>query len=86
MSNNTEQEPFSFNIITVNIRGLNNDVKRTSFFEWLKLKSVDICFVQESYSTAKIEQVWRNEWGGKIEFSHGTNRSRGCAIFFKSQS
>ena len=38
-----------------------------------------------SLSTPEIENMWKNEWGGKIIFAHGTRHSRGVAICFKSK-
>ena len=31
------------------------------------------------------EKYWEAEWGGKAIFSHGTQASRGVAIFFSKQ-
>ena len=65
-----------FKIMTLNVRGINDKTKRFSIFQWLKQKNVDICFIQESYSSPEIEQLWMREWGGSIEFSHGDTHSR----------
>ena len=32
------------------------------------------CFLQETCSDLNDENIWRNEWGGEIFFSHGTLR------------
>ena len=55
---------FNLKILSFNVRGLNNKIKRIGFFEWLKSKHFDICFIQESFSTCEIEDTWRKEWGG----------------------
>ena len=73
-----------FKILTLNVRGINDKTKRLSIFQWLKQKNVDICFIQESYSSPEIEQLWTREWGGSIEFNHGNTHSRGVAILFRS--
>ena len=73
-----------FKILTLNVRGINDKTKRLSIFQWLKRKNVDICFMQESYSSPEIEQLWTREWGGSIEFNHGDTHSRGVAILFRS--
>ena len=39
-------------------------------------------FLQETYSTSKLENVWRAEWGGMIYFNHGSKHSRGTTILF----
>ena len=36
--------------------------------------------MQETYSSVKDELIWRNEWGGEIFFSHGSQHSRGVCI------
>ena len=44
---------------------------------WLKSKGPGIFFVQECHSNLLAETQWRDEWQGKIEFSHGTTNARG---------
>lgn len=39
--------------------------------------------MQETHSISNDCQYWSNEWGGKLYFSHGTNKSKGVAILFK---
>lgn len=73
----------SFNMISVNVRGLNERVKRRKVFRWIKNSKVDICFIQEAHSTQNLEKIWRSEWGGTILFSHGSNRARGVAVLIK---
>ena len=36
--------------------------------------------LQETHSTALVEQKWRNQWRGKMFFSHGTSNSTGVLI------
>ena len=40
--------------------------------------------MQETYSTTDIEHIWRNEWGGKIIYSHGTSHSRGVMLLIRA--
>ena len=35
---------------------------------------------QGIYSEPNDETLWKNEWGGDIPFSHGTNRKGGVCI------
>lgn len=70
-------------VLSLNIRGLNQEKKRRSLFKWLKVNDIQICFLQETYSTPEIENQWRNEWGGKAYFVHGTNHARGVMILIK---
>ena len=36
--------------------------------------------LQETHSTALVEQKWRNQWRGKMFFSHDTSNSTGVLI------
>jgi len=37
-------------------------------------------FFEFFYSSIDEEQMWGNEWGGPVYFSHGTKHSRGVII------
>ena len=65
---------------TFNVNGLNADAKRKTIFNYLKQKNFEIVLLQETHSTEKVEKLWEMEWGNKIEWLHGTNKSRGLAI------
>ena len=32
-------------------------------------QQVDICFIQETYSTKEVENVWKKQWKGEMYFS-----------------
>ena len=76
---------FQLNMLSLNVRGMKNKVKRLCIFEYIKERKVDICFLQESHCVQEEEQIWKNEWGGDIVFSNGTNNARGVMILFKSK-
>lgn len=59
-------DKFAFNILSVNIRGMNDRKKRRNVFRWVKKNKYDICFLQEAHSTTEMENVWKNEWGKYI--------------------
>ena len=40
----------------------------------------DIICLQETHSEYQSEQIWENEWGGRLFCSHGTSSERGVAI------
>ena len=45
-----------------------------------------VVFLQETYSTKKVENLWTSQWGcgkGSIHFSHGTSNSTGILIAFR---
>ena len=68
------------NIISLNVRGLNNKQKRAAIFSEYRSRC-DILCLQETYSTEEVENIWRNEWGGEVYFDHGDSNSRGTGIF-----
>ena len=67
-----------------NVNGLNADAKRKTIFNYLRQKNFEIILLQETHSTEKVEKLWEMEWGNKIEWLHGTNKSRGLAILLKN--
>ena len=71
------------NSVSVNVRGLRQQKKRLSVFEWLKknhLGDKSFIFMQETHSTPEIETLWEDEWGCNIYFCHGSSNSRGILI------
>ena len=78
-----DKSNFNFKTISFNVRGLNNRKKRRSIFKWIKQKRLDICFLQETFCTTRVENIWKNEWGGQIILSNGSNHARGVAILIK---
>jgi len=51
---------------------------------WLNERRYDIVFLQETYSTVEVEDIWKTQWQGKLFFSHGTNRSCGVMALVRS--
>ena len=73
----------SLKLLSVNVRGLTDRVKRNKIFQWCQMMG-DIIFLQETFSTEDTEGMWKADWKGKMFFSHGSNHSRGVIIMFKS--
>lgn len=78
ISNLTQKPKFTLN--SLNVRGLNNRVKRKTIFQWFKEQHSGITFLQETHSTDKDEKRWKAEWGNEIIFSHGTGSRCGVAL------
>jgi len=72
-------------LISLNVRGIREKVKRKRILEWCKNKGGDIVFLQETYSTPDVETRWRAELEGSIYFSHGTNHSRGVMVLITAK-
>ena len=71
-------------ICSLNVRGLRDIEKRRQMFYWLKQKSFNMFLLQETHGTPEMENIWENEWGYKICYSHGTSDSRGVAVLFRN--
>ena len=66
-------------IISQNVRGLKDDLKRKMVFNYLRDKA-DIVCIQETHGDEKTNNLWENMWGGKAFWSNGENNSRGVGI------
>ena len=70
-------------IVSFNVNGLRNNLKRKTIFHFLKMKKFDFILLQETHSNHTDEKLWKCEWGGDIFHSHGTNHCNGVAILVK---
>ena len=69
-----------FRIVSINVRGASNEVKRKMLYEYYRVNA-DIIIMQETHSEENTQGIWKSQWGGEIIFSHGTSTARGIAIF-----
>ena len=76
----------SVKILSLNVRGLRNHVKRRALFLYLKNQKADFYCLQETFSLKEDETPWASERGGKILFSHGTEHSEGTCIMRRPNS
>ena len=60
----------NLSVVSLNVRGIREQTKRRSIFSYLKDQRANVYFLQETYSEPADENMWKNEWGGKIFFSH----------------
>ena len=70
----------SLKIITLNVRGLRNKMKRATVFHYLKNHKYDLICLQEAHLTKNDVSMWEKQWGGKIYYNEGTSRSKGEVI------
>ena len=68
------------NIVSLNVRGLNDKIKRRSIFNKHRNRCHILC-LQETHSTKETCELWTNEWGGQAFYSHGERNARGVAIY-----
>ena len=52
---------------------------------WIKKHTFhdSIVFLQKTHSDESSENIWKSQWRGEIEFSHGVNDARGTLICFR---
>ena len=68
-----------FNILTYNVKGLWQTLKRNTIFKYISEKlNSGIAFFQETHSIVSDVDIWRKEWDGDMYFSH----SWGVAVAF----
>ena len=73
----------SIKIGTYNVRGMRDIKKRSQVYKYVREKSFDVIFLQETHSSRKDQNFWTSQWGGKVVCSHGSSNSRGTAIYFR---
>lgn len=72
----------NLNVISLNTRGLKDNLKRKAIFLHCKGFKAHCVLLQETHSCASDATYWTTQWGDKILYSHGSNRSGGVAICF----
>lgn len=78
----------SFSVMSLNVRGMRDMVKRKAIFLFCKSCESDLIFLQETHSCESDVKFWKNQWGNLIYSSHGSNHSAGVSILlhkFKGQ-
>ena len=70
-------------IVSFNVNGLKNNLKRKTILHFLKNKKFDFILLQETHSNHADEKLSKCEWGGDIFHSHGNNHSNGVVILVK---
>ena len=75
----------SFDVVTLNVRGLRDYTKRKKNFQYLKKQTTPkgMVFLHETHTCIKKAAQHKNMWRGTMRFSHGTTDSRGVLIAFR---
>lgn len=66
--------------MSVNVRGLKDNIKRKALFLYAKSHKASFCFFQECHSTKEDTNFWRAQWGNELWLAHGSSHSAGVAI------
>lgn len=69
----------SLSVVSLNTRGLRENVKRKALFLFAKQFKTDFVFFQETHSVGNDAKFWRSQWNNDLWFAHGSERSAGVA-------
>ena len=73
-----------YNLITLNINGLNDHIKRTALIDWLKCMKADIVCLQETHASSHSTILsWFRHSGFRVASSSFSNKRCGVAILIK---
>ena len=72
-----------FKMLSLNVRGIRSFDKRKALCNWIAKERSDIIFLQETYCTPEVENIWKSQRRGSVFFSHGSQHSRGAIILLK---
>ena len=75
----------NFKLVSLNVRGINNFHKRRTIFTWSRKRKADVIFFQETHPQKGSEIQWKNEWGAKIVYSHGSRNSCGVMVLIRNK-
>lgn len=66
-------------LISLNVKGIRDIVKRKAIFLFCKEMKADFIFLQESHSSVEDVLFWKNQWGDDLWLAHGNNHSAGVS-------
>ena len=72
----------SVKIGSLNVRGMQNKIKRRKIFNMVRNQKYDIFFLQETHSGRVQKNQWRFEWGFKSAFTEFSTQAAGVGILF----
>ena len=75
----TNPNDINFRLISQNVRGLNDNLKREVIFNRMREKG-EVIFLQETFSTPEKGNQWRLSWDGSVYLSHGMHNNREVMI------
>lgn len=72
------------NVITWNVKGMNNVIKRGKIFAHLRQLNADVIFLQETHILNSDVIKLRRSWGGQVFHSSFNAKGRGTAILIRN--
>ena len=73
-------------IISFNVRGLSDFVKRKDVFDFLRNSKADIFCLQELHVTPESEKMFKSQWGGRAWFCPRSSSSSGVGILVHNKT
>ncbi len=70
----------SISVLSVNARGIRDELKRKSIYLYCQNKCADFYFLQETHASDADLSLWRSQWGKDLWLSCGSHRSAGVAV------
>uniref|UniRef100_A0A8C6T476 exodeoxyribonuclease III n=1 Tax=Neogobius melanostomus TaxID=47308 RepID=A0A8C6T476_9GOBI len=70
----------SITIISSNVNGINNPIKRKKILEYFKKQQCDILLLQETHLIDKEHEQLKRDWVGKVLYNSYNSKSRGVAV------
>ncbi len=70
----------SISIVSLNARGLRDNVKRKALFLYAKSFQTDFSFFPESHSVFNDSTFWKKQWGNEVWMAHVSEHSAGVMI------
>lgn len=76
----------SIKVVSYNVKGLHNPIKRKKILRQLKQIKYDIAFLQETHLSDSEHEKLRKSWADKVYYSsHPSGRKKGVAILIHRQ-
>ena len=66
-----------FKVGSLNVNGARDVQKRASIYESMRMKHIDVLFLQVTHTDSSNEADWRREWEGEVVLSHKSSTSVG---------
>ncbi len=68
-------------LATINVRGLNDNKKRKTIYQWIRDKRINISCLQETFATKGVIKKFERDWKGhSFHAPSNSNHSRGVSI------
>jgi exonuclease III len=72
------------NLVTMNVRGLGDRIKRNDIFTKIKEQKISIACLQDTHFNDKLKHRINSEWGLRVEMTSFSSNARGVAVLFNN--